>query len=63
MTDRYYPKGIVPTYKYESTYNLMNQMETFPRSDFPPGYSGHEHGAALKFGYSNPRADPTPDAR
>jgi len=60
MTDRYYPKGLVPTYKYESTYNLMNQMETHPRSNFPPGYSGHEHGKTAKFGYGTPAADPLP---
>lgn len=63
MTDRYYPKGLVPTYKYESTYNLMNLMDTHPRSDYPPGYSGHEHGKTAKFGYGTPAADPTPDPR
>jgi len=60
MTDRYYPKGLVPTYKYDSTYNIMNRMATLPRSDYPPGYSGHEHGKKEKYGYGNPAPDPLP---
>ncbi|CAD7931410.1 unnamed protein product [Amoebophrya sp. A25] len=66
MTDRYYPKGCVPEVgnnaenKLESTYNEMNMCKTQPRSKYPPGYGGHEHGAAKKFGYSIPAPDALP---
>jgi len=36
---------------------MGNEMTTYPRSRFPPGYSGHEHMAAKKFGYSIPAPD------
>lgn len=62
MTDRYYPKGYVPDCgPLESTYNEMNEMTTQPRSKFPPGYSGHEHGAGAKFGYSIPAPEKLPN--
>ncbi len=69
MTDRYYPKGFVPNVgnnpqgTLESTYNEMNECKTHPRSRFPPGYSGHEHGAKQKFGYSIPAPNALPKER
>mmetsp|Transcript_13895 Transcript_13895/g.34316 ORF Transcript_13895/g.34316 Transcript_13895/m.34316 type:complete len:217 (-) Transcript_13895:530-1180(-) len=66
MTDRYYPRnykpdvGNNPQGTLESTYNEMNECKTHPRSRNPPGYSGHEHGAKQKFGYSIPAPNPLP---
>jgi len=61
MTDRYYPKGYIPDVgALDSTYNEMNRMVTHPRSKYPPGYSGHEHGAKFKFGYSIPASSQLP---
>jgi len=61
MTDRYYPKRYVPDAgPLESTYNEMNLMISKPRSIYPPGYSGHEHGSRVKFGYSIPAPNPLP---
>lgn len=63
MTDRYYPKRYVPDAgPLESTYNEMNLMITQPRSTYPPGYSGHEHGVKAKFGYSIPAPNALPNA-
>lgn len=39
---------------YKTSYTSMNQMQTFPRSDFPPGYAGHQPGIRDKFGYGSP---------
>lgn len=61
MTDRYYPKGYVPDCgPLESTYNEMNVLNTHPKSNYPPGYSGHEHGSGFKFGYSIPAPNALP---
>lgn len=56
MTDRFYPKG-TQTYdedSLKSTYTLANEMRSFHRSAYPPGYQGHEPGVREKFGYSAP---------
>lgn len=62
MTDRYYPKNLVPSYPADTTYNVGNQLETHPRSNFPPGYSGTEYLARQKFGYATPAPEPKPFA-
>lgn len=38
----------------KSTYTLMNEMRSFHRSAYPPGYAGHEPGAREKMGYASP---------
>jgi len=55
MTDRFYPVG-KPSYEnsWKSTYEVQNEMRSFQRSAYPPGYSGHEPGAREKFGFSTP---------
>lgn len=39
---------------YKTSYTSMNQMQTFPRSAYPPGYAGHQPGIRDKFGYGSP---------
>merc|ERR1719456_1648968 len=39
---------------YKTSYTSMNQMQTFTRSAFPPGYAGHQPGIRDKFGYGSP---------
>jgi len=56
MTDRFYPKGtqIFDEEALKSTYTLQNEMRSFHRSAYPPGYAGHEPGVREKMGYANP---------
>lgn len=55
MTDRFYPVGQVSEEGvWQSTYELANEMRSYQRSAYPPGYSGHEPGARDKFGYCTP---------
>lgn len=58
MTDRYYP-GFPPSAQgvWKTTYELQNEMRSFQRSAYPPGYAGHEPGVREKFGYSCPGPD------
>lgn len=39
---------------YQTTYQSLNRMSTFPRSPYPPGYAGHLPGCRDKFGYGSP---------
>jgi len=59
MTDRFYPLGL-PSEEdaWKSTYEAQNEMRSFARSAYPPGYAGHEPGAREKFGFSQPGPDP-----
>lgn len=56
MTDRFYPMGtqIFEEDTLKSTYQLANEMRSFHRSAYPPGYAGHEPGVREKMGYANP---------
>jgi hypothetical protein len=56
MTDRFYPKGtqVYDDDALKSTYTLQNEMRSFHRSAYPPGYAGHEPGVREKMGYANP---------
>lgn len=56
MTDRFYPKGtqIFDEDTLKSTYQVQNEMRSFHRSAFPPGYAGHEPGVREKMGYASP---------
>lgn len=56
MTDRFYPAGtqVFEEDTLKSTYTLMNEMRSFHRSAYPPGYAGHEPGAREKMGYASP---------
>mmetsp|Transcript_109273 Transcript_109273/g.189609 ORF Transcript_109273/g.189609 Transcript_109273/m.189609 type:complete len:243 (-) Transcript_109273:207-935(-) len=58
MTDRFYPLG-KPSAEdvWKSSYEVQNEMRSFQRSSYPPGYAGHEPGAREKFGYSSPGPD------
>jgi len=58
MTDRFYPLGkesLEDTWK--TSYEIQNEMRSFQRSAYPPGYAGHEPGAREKFGFSTPGPD------
>jgi len=55
MTDRFYPIGKQSEDDvWKSSYEIANEMRSFQRSAYPPGYSGHEPGAREKFGFSTP---------
>eukprot|EP00746_Dinoflagellata_sp_MGD_P163251 gnl/MRDRNA2_/MRDRNA2_91194_c0_seq1.p1 gnl/MRDRNA2_/MRDRNA2_91194_c0~~gnl/MRDRNA2_/MRDRNA2_91194_c0_seq1.p1 ORF type:complete len:270 (+),score=51.66 gnl/MRDRNA2_/MRDRNA2_91194_c0_seq1:92-811(+) len=56
MTDRFYPKGtqVFDEDALKSTYTAQNEMRSFHRSAYPPGYAGHEPGVREKMGYANP---------
>jgi len=64
MTDRFYPSGM-PTYDttmsreevWKTSYEMQNEMRSFQRSSYPPGYAGHEPGSREKFGFSTPGPD------
>jgi len=59
MTDRFYPLGKTSAEDvWKSSYEIANEMRSFARSAYPPGYSGHEPGAREKFGFSTPGPDP-----
>lgn len=55
MTDRFYPLGKPSADDvWKSSYEVANEMRSFQRSAYPPGYAGHEPGAREKFGFSTP---------
>lgn len=56
MTERFYPIGTLPAEDeaYKSTYTVQNEMRSFHRSAYPPGYAGHEPGVREKHGYASP---------
>lgn len=39
---------------FSTSYTAQNEMRTFTRSEFPPGYGGHQPGIRDKFGYGTP---------
>jgi hypothetical protein len=39
---------------WKTSYEVQNEMRSFQRSAYPPGYAGHEPGAREKFGFSTP---------
>lgn len=58
MTDRFYPLGKQSCDEvWKSSYEVQNEMRSFQRSAYPPGYAGHEPGARDKFGFSTPGPD------
>lgn len=58
MTDRFYPLGKQSCEDvWKSSYEVQNEMRSFQRSAYPPGYAGHEPGAREKFGFSTPGPD------
>jgi hypothetical protein len=58
MTDRFYPLGKHSAEDvWKSSYEVQNEMRSFQRSAYPPGYAGHEPGARDKFGFSTPGPD------
>jgi hypothetical protein len=58
MTDRFYPLGKHSAADvWKSSYEVQNEMRSFQRSAYPPGYAGHEPGARDKFGFSTPGPD------
>jgi len=58
MTDRFYPLGKHSAEGvWQSSYEVQNEMRSFQRSAYPPGYAGHEPGAREKFGFSTPGPD------
>jgi len=58
MTDRFYPLGKHSAEDvWKSSYEIQNEMRSFQRSAYPPGYAGHEPGARDKFGFSTPGPD------
>jgi len=58
MTDRFYPVGKHSAEDvWKSSYEVQNEMRSFQRSAYPPGYAGHEPGARDKFGFSTPGPD------
>jgi len=58
MTDRFYPLGATSTAEsWKTSYEVQNEMRSFQRSAYPPGYAGHEPGAREKFGFSTPGPD------
>jgi hypothetical protein len=58
MTDRFYPLG-KPSAEdvWKTSYEVQNEMRSFQRSSYPPGYAGHEPGAREKFGFCTPGPD------
>eukprot|EP00931_Biecheleriopsis_adriatica_P103646 TRINITY_DN78449_c0_g1_i1.p1 TRINITY_DN78449_c0_g1~~TRINITY_DN78449_c0_g1_i1.p1 ORF type:complete len:255 (-),score=52.05 TRINITY_DN78449_c0_g1_i1:105-869(-) len=55
MTDRFYPLGLPADEDcWKSTYEVMNEMRSFPRSAYPPGTAIHQPGQRDHFGYSTP---------
>lgn len=55
MTDRFYPIGKHSADNvWQTSYEIANEMRSFQRSAYPPGYAGHEPGARDKFGFSTP---------
>jgi len=55
MTDRFYPLGKHSAEGvWKSSYEVANEMRSFQRSAYPPGYAGHEPGSREKFGFSSP---------
>jgi len=55
MTDRYYPSGLPSEPDvWKTTNQVQNQMQSFERSNFPPGTAVHLPGARDKFGFGNP---------
>eukprot|EP00933_Yihiella_yeosuensis_P069004 TRINITY_DN7509_c0_g1_i1.p1 TRINITY_DN7509_c0_g1~~TRINITY_DN7509_c0_g1_i1.p1 ORF type:complete len:252 (-),score=35.75 TRINITY_DN7509_c0_g1_i1:120-875(-) len=55
MTDRFYPLGMTADAdNWKTTYEVMNEMRSFPRSAYPPGTAIHLPGARDNFGYSTP---------
>ncbi|KAF4679607.1 hypothetical protein FOZ63_030363 [Perkinsus olseni] len=54
----YYPSGMsVPDLSvFRSTYHFMTDPEVPERSDYPPGYSGHQPKTKFLFGYGSPTA-------
>jgi len=58
MTDRFYPLGTQSADEvWKTSYEIQNEMRSFQRSAYPPGYAGHEPGAREKFGFSTPGPD------
>jgi len=58
MTDRFYPLGTLSEGDvWKTSYEVQNEMHSFQRSAYPPGYAGHEPGARDKFGFSTPGPD------
>jgi len=58
MTDRFYPLGKQSEKDvWKTSYEQMNEMRSYQRSAYPPGYAGHEPGAREKFGFSTPGPD------
>jgi hypothetical protein len=58
MTDRFYPLGKQSAEDvWKSSYEIQNEMRSFQRSAYPPGYAGHEPGSREKFGFSTPGPD------
>lgn len=58
MTDRFYPLGKASAEDaWKTSYEVQNEMRSFQRSAYPPGYAGHEPGAREKFGFSTPGPD------
>jgi len=58
MTDRFYPLGKTSAQGvWQTSYEVANEMRSFQRSAYPPGYAGHEPGAREKFGFSTPGPD------
>jgi len=58
MTDRFYPLGKQSAEEvWKTSYEIQNEMRSFQRSAYPPGYAGHEPGAREKFGFSTPGPD------
>jgi len=58
MTDRFYPLGKESAEDvWKSSYEIANEMRSFQRSAYPPGYAGHEPGSREKFGFSSPGPD------
>ncbi|KAF4737112.1 hypothetical protein FOZ62_027120 [Perkinsus olseni] len=41
---------------FRSTYHFMTDPEVPERSDYPPGYSGHQPKTKFLFGYGSPTA-------
>merc|ERR1719463_445022 len=58
MTYRFYPLGKQSAEDvWKTSYEIQNEMRSFQRSAYPPGYAGHEPGAREKFGFSTPGPD------
>lgn len=55
MTDRFYPVGLeAEADAFKTTYEVQNEMRSFPRSAYPPGTAVHLPGTSATFGFSNP---------